>query len=174
MANRQLVDYIRAQRMQRASTEQIRTILLQQGWMSQDVEAAILEADQQTRTTTHKEHHMNFLVVTISIIIILGLIFALFITVFKDGQKPTKYLGEKKEDNVKEEVKTLPLEKKEDPKWYVCKELVDYAAKNACYYDINFLDNTYDCDEINVPEEKNACYRGKNQVLLEQYEQEDE
>lgn len=168
MANRQLVDYVRAQMAQRASIDQIRTILLQQGWMSQDVEVAIMEARQQSHGSNKQEHHTNFLVAAISVIIILGLLFGLLVVVFKKSTEPV-IIGE---DKQVEGAKTLPVEEqKEEPAWYVCRELLDYGTKHACYYDLNFADPKYECDMIPDTEELHACYRGKEQVLLLQYAQ---
>lgn len=168
MANKQLVDYVRGQLTQRASVEQIRTLLLQQGWLPQDVEAAIMEARQQSQVQTHKEHHSHFLVTAIAVIIILGLIFALFVVVFKKTNEPS-FIED--EEPILLPPKNLPVEEKKDPDWYTCRELIDYSAKHACYYDLNFANTTYNCETITNAEEKNACYRGKDQVLLEKYSQ---
>ena len=164
MANRQLVDYIKEQLSHGFSLDQVRTLLVQQGWSEADVQAAVQEAYAQHQGRTRREHHTHFLGVAIAAIIVLILGVALFLMVSKQTQP----------DVVPQPLPSLPSEPSSPHPadlsgWHACQHEQDSTAKDTCYKELNLQEDNYDCDLIEDDVERGFCYRAKESVLLKRY-----
>ncbi|MBN1275357.1 hypothetical protein JXA12_03625 [Candidatus Woesearchaeota archaeon] len=159
MANRQLVAYVKEQLAHKMDVNAIRTLLLQQGWSQEDVEAAVEEAYRSSRQRTHREHHTNFVAVAVAGVVVVILAVALFLVAFRE-QKPDP------------EVPLIVPNPPDDrlTGWAVCAHEEDSVAKHACYYDLNDEEELYDCYAIDDPKERGFCLRATEAVLLERYE----
>lgn len=162
MANRQLVDYVKEQLSHGVNIDQVRTLLIQQGWSQADVESAIDEAYGQHKSRAHKEHGTHFLGIAIAAIVVLILAVALFLIVFKQTEP----------DVVPQPVPIVEVPRPppvELSGWKVCAYERDSTAKDVCYQELNLQEDNYDCDIIDVKEERSFCYRAKETVILQRY-----
>lgn len=162
MANRQLVQYIKEQLNHKMSLEQLRNVLLQQGWAGPDIEAAMEAARVETHKRDRQKHQTNHVGLAISGIVVLILIAALLIVVFDNGGTTV------------EPAPTQPVTPEvSEPSlsgWKVCSHEDDSVAKHNCYYDLNSQNVEFDCDKISDETERDFCYRAKEEVLLERYQ----
>ena len=188
MANKQLVEYIKEQLAHKADINQVRTILAQQGWLQQDIEAAIQEAYKKKHEDNIKKHHTNFIAIIILVIIILIITTALFMVVFKN-EEGTNTTTNKEQITSQEQGKTItePITNHQNKNtinneenqakennnlsgWAVCAADKDSEEKNNCYKKLNEENKDYDCDKIKNNEERTFCYRAKELILIQEYE----
>ncbi|MBW2982764.1 hypothetical protein KY327_00500 [Candidatus Woesearchaeota archaeon] len=162
MANRQLVQYIKEQLNHKMSPEQLRNVLLQQGWAGPDIEAAMEAARVETQKGDRRRHHTNHVGLAISGIVVLILLAAILIVVFNQEGTSTQHTPRQ----------PLTPETTEPSLsgWEVCSHEDDSMAKHNCYYDLNSQNVQFDCDKINDETERDYCYRAKEEVLLERYQ----
>lgn len=159
MANRQLVDYIREQLTHKMDINQLRTILLKEGWAQPDIEAAISEVYAAAPSRAHKEHHTHYVALAVSGIVVVVLAVALFIIVFKGSNQPV----------IPEPTTPVPERGVQElTGWAVCQQEMDSEAKNACYERLN-AEEDYDCSKITNGIERNFCLRAKETIILQTY-----
>lgn len=162
MANRQLVDYVKEQLSHGVNVNQVRTLLIQQGWSQPDVEAAVDEAYGQHKKRTYQKHHTHFLGVAIAAIVVLILGVALFLIVFKQ----TEPIVVPQPQPPIDVPRPIPVELSG---WQACQYEQDSIAKDTCYQELNLQEDNYDCDTINDDIERSFCYRAKETVILQRY-----
>ncbi len=163
MANKQLVEYVKEQLSHKMNINQLRTVLINEGWSQTDIESAITEVHDKSHHHNKKDHHTNFLAVAVLGIIVLILGGALFLVVFKD---PT---------SIQPPPITPPTQINPPIQqltgWSVCATEVDSVGKDSCYQKLNIEDELFDCDVIEESDERGFCYRAKETVLLQNYNQ---
>jgi len=163
MANQQLVNYIREQLSHHMNESQLRLLLLQQGWSEQDIEAAFNQAYMTITKHNKEQHHTNFVALSITAIIVLSLIGALLIIVFKEQPGPSQPLPPPQPPPVQPPNQLTG--------WAVCAQKDDSLAKDLCYQQLNAENELFDCDVIENPDERSFCYRAKEAVLLKRYQE---
>lgn len=158
MANRQLIEYVKEQLSHRMDINNLRSLLLQQGWLAEDIEEAIAEAYAELQARTHKHHHINFLGVAIAGIIVAILVVALLLVIFKETEpEPITPV-------IETPVNTTPQEP-----WEFCAAEPLDEDKDACYLALNREQLDFDCDSLTIEDERASCNRGKEQAILEAY-----
>ena len=158
MPNRQLVDYVREQLSHGMDLAQLRSVLLSEGWSAEDVETAINAAYKNTSRSTHKQHHTNFVAVSILAIVVLILGVSVFMIVFNNPE-PTVPPGPNPPPVTPPNHMTG---------WAVCADIDKSSDKHSCYVTENEKE-IIDCMAIDDAIEQQFCFRGQEEVLLARY-----
>lgn len=170
MANPQLVDYIKAQLAHGFDINQLRTILVQQGWQAADIEMAIAEVYGAKAGENHKEHHTHFVGVAIFAIILIIAGVAVFLFVLDKTEPEIKIPIPDEPDEPGELPDPVILPKPNDlTGWSLCSYEEDSVAKDTCFIELNKREDNFDCDIIDDNVDRGYCYRAKETVLLEEY-----
>lgn len=158
MPNRQLVDYVQEQLSHGMDVGQLRSVLLAEGWSSQDIETAIQTHYKNAKSATHAQHHTNFVAVSVLVLVVLIIGVSLFLTVFNNPEPSVNPGPQPPAINPPNHVTG----------WATCEDISGSEEKHACYVAQN-ENELIDCMAIEDSIEQQFCFRGQEEVLLARY-----
>jgi hypothetical protein len=153
MMDKKLLSYVREQIARGVNINILRNDLVSRGWSLKEIQTVIKHIYSNSHKDNKKQYHAHHGAAMIMLVfIVMALLGVILIVALWPREEP-----------VPRQV-NIPITRQDLSQENSCVNIEDALEKDRCYQEL--FNQNYDCEIIKENDEKNFCYRSKENYLL--------